>query len=78
MTEEITIEDVVLESIRASMDRAAKSRKYACVLQECREWLAGMIEVMNNESADYNKSRPIGLFENAMQQLLIKIDEVLK
>lgn len=53
-------------------------KKVKDTLKECREWLDGMIEVMNNESADYNKSRPIGLFENAMQRLLIKIDEVLK
>lgn len=61
-----------------AIEHGVELKKAKESLKECREWLAGMIDVMNNESADYNKSRPIGLFENAMQQLLIKIDEVLK
>ena len=54
------------------MMREVKRSLYA--LKDCYEWLSGMVETMNNEHAEHNKSLPIGNFESAMIKLTDKIN----
>lgn len=45
-------------------------------LDECYEWLLGMIEVLNNTEAEHNRSLPVGNFEYAMTRLKARIEVI--
>ena len=56
------------QALAALDEEQVRSDKLENALTLCRNWLADMVGVMNNESAEHNKKLPVGNFERAMKE----------
>lgn len=65
------------QALAALDEEQVRSDKLENALTLCRNWLADMVGVMNNENAEHNKKLPVGNFERAMKDLLQTINEVI-
>ena len=65
------------QALAALDEEQVRSDKLENALTLCRNWLADMVGIMNNESAEHNKKLPVGNFERAMKDLLQTINEVI-
>lgn len=57
-----------------------KMNKEACLslLLKIDDWFVGMLETMNNECSEHNKSLPIGNFEQALKYEHSTIEQLVK
>lgn len=72
-----THSNTLKQALAALDEEQVRSDKLENALTLCWNWLADMVGVMNNESAEHNKKLPVGNFERAMKDLLQTINEVI-